>query len=71
MRWERLGEVVDEKVVVELGEDVEVFFCMSAYDEGGPGLRAGSEGAFEWAKVGGETDGIENRRDSWIGRHKV
>jgi len=64
-------EVVDEEVVVELCENVEVFFCMSAYDEGGPGLRAGSEGAFEWAKVGGETDGIENRRDSWIGRHKV
>jgi len=27
---EWFGEVVDEEIVVELGEDVEVFFCMSA-----------------------------------------
>jgi len=33
VRWERLGEVVDEKVVVELGEDVQVFFCRSARDQ--------------------------------------
>jgi hypothetical protein len=30
VRGEWFGEVVDEEIVVELGEDVKVFFCMSA-----------------------------------------
>ena len=51
MGGEWFREVVDEEIVVKLGEDVEVFFCMSAYAELGSGLGAGSEGAFKGQKL--------------------